>query len=122
MNDLPRNSTPGLNRSWKRNRNGFAAILALLIVIGVVVMPLRSVAQGNSTSTPMVTANGQWKPVVRTFEGVDMVLVPTGCFMMGSTQEQIDGLNKRHPVGQSVYSSSSKNFFNAEGLQNRVCF
>jgi len=31
-----------------------------------------------------VTANAQWTPVVQDFDGVPMVLVPAGCFMMGS--------------------------------------
>ncbi|MCC7447865.1 MAG: formylglycine-generating enzyme family protein [Anaerolineae bacterium] len=31
-----------------------------------------------------VTANKQWKPVIEQFDGVDMVLVPPGCFMIGS--------------------------------------
>ena len=34
---------------------------------------------------PTVTANDQWTPVVQEFDGVEMVLVPPGCFMMGST-------------------------------------
>jgi formylglycine-generating enzyme required for sulfatase activity len=37
-----------------------------------------------------VTANDQWTPIEQDFDGVTMVLVPAGCFMMGSTQEQVD--------------------------------
>ena len=36
-----------------------------------------------------VSNNAEWEPVLRRIEGVDMVLVPSGCFMMGSTDEQI---------------------------------
>ena len=32
-----------------------------------------------------VTRNADWTPVVREFNGVEMVLVPAGCFMMGSS-------------------------------------
>ncbi len=32
---------------------------------------------------PTVTANYDWKPVVQSFDGVEMVLVPPGCFTMG---------------------------------------
>jgi formylglycine-generating enzyme required for sulfatase activity len=32
-----------------------------------------------------VTANAQWTPQFKSFGGVDMALVPPGCFMMGST-------------------------------------
>jgi formylglycine-generating enzyme required for sulfatase activity len=31
-----------------------------------------------------VTRNEDWTPIIETFEGVEMVLVPAGCFMMGS--------------------------------------
>ncbi len=41
-----------------------------------------------------VTSNAQWKelggPIEQEFDGVMMVLVPAGCFDMGSTQEQRD--------------------------------
>jgi pimeloyl-ACP methyl ester carboxylesterase len=37
-----------------------------------------------------VSANAEWTPVVQEFDGVEMVLVPAGCFMMGSTEEEID--------------------------------
>ena len=37
-----------------------------------------------------VTANADWTPVEREFDGVVMVLVPSGCFMMGSTTGEID--------------------------------
>ncbi|MDZ4766261.1 MAG: formylglycine-generating enzyme family protein, partial [Chloroflexota bacterium] len=33
-----------------------------------------------------VTRNDAWTPIIRAFEGVDMALVPVGCFMMGSTE------------------------------------
>jgi len=41
-----------------------------------------------------VTANDQWQPVVRTFDGVEMALVPAGCFMMGFD----GGLPEEQPV------------------------
>jgi formylglycine-generating enzyme required for sulfatase activity len=39
--------------------------------------------------TPM-TSNIAWTPVQQDFDGVTMVLVPTGCFMMGSTEGDAD--------------------------------
>ncbi len=33
----------------------------------------------------VVSANDQWTPLVREFDGVEMVLVPAGCFEMGNT-------------------------------------
>jgi len=41
-----------------------------------------------------VTANAAWTPVIRAFDGVPMVLVPPGCFLMGST----DGPEDEQPV------------------------
>jgi formylglycine-generating enzyme required for sulfatase activity len=32
----------------------------------------------------VVTRNTDWTPVIRTFDGVEMALVPPGCFMMGT--------------------------------------
>lgn len=37
-----------------------------------------------------VSHNADWTPLIQSFNGVDMVLVPAGCFMMGSTDQQID--------------------------------
>jgi formylglycine-generating enzyme required for sulfatase activity len=37
-----------------------------------------------------VTSNDEWPPTVQTFNGVDMVLVPVGCFMMGSDYGDAD--------------------------------
>lgn len=46
---------------------------------------------GAATETPLaalgyiqIGANSQWAPISRVFDGVEMLLVPTGCFMMGS--------------------------------------
>jgi formylglycine-generating enzyme required for sulfatase activity len=37
-----------------------------------------------------VSSNDEWAPVVREFDGTPMVLVPAGCFTMGSTEPQIE--------------------------------
>lgn len=42
------------------------------------------------------TSNNQWKPYSQEFEGVKMVLVPRGCFMMGSH----DGRGDETPVNK----------------------
>lgn len=39
---------------------------------------------------PVITRNVDWTPVEHDFDGVTMVLVPAGCFMMGSTQQQVN--------------------------------
>ncbi len=40
--------------------------------------------------TSGVTANSQWTPLLNTFDGVEMMLVPPGCFMMGSDASGYD--------------------------------
>ncbi|MBN1120802.1 MAG: SUMF1/EgtB/PvdO family nonheme iron enzyme [Anaerolineae bacterium] len=37
-----------------------------------------------------VESNAEWTPVIDDMDGVEMVLVPAGCFPMGSTEEEID--------------------------------
>jgi formylglycine-generating enzyme required for sulfatase activity len=37
-----------------------------------------------------VESNEDWEPYVQEIDGVEMVLVPSGCFMMGSTDEQVE--------------------------------
>ncbi|MCU0479789.1 MAG: bifunctional serine/threonine-protein kinase/formylglycine-generating enzyme family protein [Anaerolineae bacterium] len=37
-----------------------------------------------------VTSNSQWRPVIRNIDGVNMALVPIGCFNMGSNTSQLD--------------------------------
>lgn len=43
-----------------------------------------------------VSSNAEWLPLVQEFEGVTLVLVPAGCFMMGSD----DGNDDEQPVHQ----------------------
>ncbi len=42
------------------------------------------------TACTGVSANDDWTPVIREFDGIPMALVPAGCFTMGSTEDQID--------------------------------
>ncbi|MEZ4672007.1 MAG: SUMF1/EgtB/PvdO family nonheme iron enzyme [Anaerolineae bacterium] len=39
------------------------------------------------TAIPTVAFNAAWTPVVKVFDGMEMVLVPPGCFKMGSDHE-----------------------------------
>jgi formylglycine-generating enzyme required for sulfatase activity len=43
-----------------------------------------------ATACTGVSSNADWTPVIREFDGTPMVLVPAGCFTMGSTASQID--------------------------------
>ncbi|MBK8021675.1 MAG: formylglycine-generating enzyme family protein [Chloroflexi bacterium] len=48
-----------------------------------------------------VTRNDDWTPRVETFDGVEMVLVPAGCFMMGSN----DGDEDEKPVHEQCFDA-----------------
>ncbi len=61
---------------------------------------------------PTVTANAHWTPRFHTFDGVEMTLVPPGCFMMGTTDADIAALNQ----------ATNSTYFNNEGPQTRICF
>ncbi len=51
-------------------------------------------AASQPTAIATVTANQQWTPQTQRFDGVDMVLVPPGCFLIGSE----NGNNDEQPV------------------------
>jgi formylglycine-generating enzyme required for sulfatase activity len=60
-----------------------------------------------------VSSNGEWKPVIREFDGVPMVLVPAGCFTMGSTEEQIE---------YDLTLLDRRGFYRDEQPAHRQCF
>jgi formylglycine-generating enzyme required for sulfatase activity len=47
------------------------------------------------TPFPAVTANDQWTPVYQTINGVEMALVPAGCFHMGNDPDAVDYTDER---------------------------
>lgn len=47
-----------------------------------------------------VTSNDQWTPVIKEFDGVEMALVPVGCFMMGS-----DRWSNSQPVHEQCFDA-----------------
>jgi formylglycine-generating enzyme required for sulfatase activity len=48
---------------------------------------------------PTVASNKQWTPITQSFDGVEMVLVPPGCFMMGGE----DGDADEKPVHEQCF-------------------
>jgi formylglycine-generating enzyme required for sulfatase activity len=62
-----------------------------------------------------ITANGQWQRVTQTLNGVEMVLVPPGCFMMGSTEQQVD-------YAMTLYSGGGREFYADEQPSYQQCF
>jgi formylglycine-generating enzyme required for sulfatase activity len=47
-----------------------------------------------------VKRNADWKPITRSFDGVEMVLVPPGCFLMGSS----DGNTNERPMNLQCFN------------------
>ena len=68
-----------------------------------------------------VQKNDEWEPIVRNINGMDMVLVPAGCFLMGSTDEQIaaaqDSCDRFYGIYDCLYD-----FKAAEQPHHLVCF
>jgi serine/threonine protein kinase/formylglycine-generating enzyme required for sulfatase activity len=53
----------------------------------------------SATSFPAVYTNSDWTPQIKSFKGVAMVLVPPGCFMMGSD----NGRDNEKPASQVCF-------------------
>jgi formylglycine-generating enzyme required for sulfatase activity len=73
------------------------AIAAVLLFANTSTGAFYAAQKGTPVPTPApvdpsegVARNADWTPVIETFGGVQMVLVPAGCFMMGSTPDQIE--------------------------------
>ncbi len=102
----------------------FALLLTGLCaaLVGVSTGRMSLNAQGSLTATPVptVTANSQWTPVIQDFDGVTMVLVPAGCFRMGSSEEQIDYAFKL--VKARRPTDAQRRWFNDEKPAHEVCF
>ncbi len=63
--------------------------------------------------------NADWEPFVWELDGVEMVLVPAGCFMMGSTEEQIDAALA---LCNEELGDCRRAWFENESPLHEVCF
>jgi formylglycine-generating enzyme required for sulfatase activity len=74
-------------------RNGLHGNEPTALTLGCAVVDATMALSGKSTPTatsfPTVGANTDWTPQVKTFDGVEMALVPPGCFMMGASDADI---------------------------------
>jgi iron(II)-dependent oxidoreductase len=79
------------------------------------------------TSTPIplglpgnpVVQNGQWQPVVMNFNGGRMLLVPVGCFSMGSNLEQVESAFQ---ICNSALGQCNRGNYEDENPTAQVCF
>ncbi|MCC6973861.1 MAG: SUMF1/EgtB/PvdO family nonheme iron enzyme, partial [Anaerolineae bacterium] len=74
----------------------------------------------NATTIPSVKTNKEWKPVEKDFNDVTMMLVPPGCFMMGSSEEQIDYAFEL--AKKSYNNSAQREWFDDEKPAHEICF
>ncbi|MBN8619269.1 MAG: formylglycine-generating enzyme family protein [Anaerolineae bacterium] len=76
--------------------------------IVVLSMGLAACSGQSSSSTPIplpptpVSQNADWTPVSQTFDGIEMVLVPAGCFTMGNDE----GRRDERPASQVCFERS----------------
>ena len=67
--------------------------------------PTPAATRGLSADNP-VTRNSDWTPIMRTFNGVEMVLVPVGSFVMGTSPRAIETFYQEcEPYGNICRSS-----------------
>lgn len=69
----------------------------------------------------VVTTNASWTPIYRTFNDIEMALVPKGCFRMGSSDEQYEIALQlcEQAAGQATCAGIN---FQAETPQTDMCF
>jgi hypothetical protein len=98
-------------KTWMIGAAG-AAVLLVIVALGIVLsgnlgqqtvstdIPMNAPTDADTPPAPtdaptnsptdtaeMITRNADWTPVIADYEGVQMVVVPAGCFMMGENGE-----------------------------------
>ncbi len=68
---------------------------------------------------PAGANNADWIPVSHTFDGIEMMLVPAGCFQMGTTEPEIDALLAECHTN---YDNCERSWYEDEGPAHEVCF
>jgi formylglycine-generating enzyme required for sulfatase activity len=71
-----------------------------------------------SPSPTPVLSNAEWTPVIQEFDGVEMALVPAGCFTMGTSNVQIDVICEV-VVGRP---DCDRSFYQDEQPVTEICF
>ena len=68
-----------------------------------------------------VGRNEDWTPMIEAFDGVEMALVPAGCFPMGSTDEQVDDAMQRCEQTRGP-GGCERDWYRHEQPAHTVCF
>ena len=64
----------------------------------------------------------QWTPQTQTFNGVDMMLVPKGCFNMGTSDSQAQTIIDQYVQSDQYSKTEAQSFLGNEQPMNKVCF
>jgi formylglycine-generating enzyme required for sulfatase activity len=64
--------------------SSWAAMLLFVMALGLASCVGAGLTEGALPGFEPVAHNADWEPVIQDFDGVEMALVPAGCFMMGS--------------------------------------
>jgi formylglycine-generating enzyme required for sulfatase activity len=75
----------------------------------------------DSLGFKQVTRNNDWKPVIKEFNGVEMVLVPAGCFVMGSSDKQVDDAMQRCEQVRGA-GNCDRSWYQNEQPPEKICF
>ncbi len=78
--------------------------LVMLAACSPAAEPTPTLPQPTETPVPIqaVTQNADWTPITETINGLEMVLVPPGCFMMGSD----DGRRDERPASELCFDQA----------------
>jgi iron(II)-dependent oxidoreductase len=108
----------------------FAGVAGILLIAALAVGSLLYTSWSRSLPPPAsvleqaqagVRRNGEWQPVIRRLDSLDMALVPEGCFTMGSTPlqltEAIDSCKRFFGGGKCQVD-----FVQSETPLHEVCF
>jgi iron(II)-dependent oxidoreductase len=109
---------PKLNR---KNLFLFRGVLfaMLLTGLGAWLLPARLPPHLAQVARDGVAHNAEWAPVLRQVAGAQMALVPSGCFMMGSTDAQLEEAKGSCDTFYGVYGC--KESFADEQPAHEVC-
>jgi len=103
---------------------GFVTISLFLLMVLPGLVSADKPAQSSTLtpiSIPSITANKQWTPIIQGFDGVEMVQVPPGCFMMGSSDKQVQQAVAQY-VKEDLADWIAKEWTSKEQPQTKVCF
>lgn len=79
----------------------FPMLLTIPLLAACASAPAPTATPQPPPAPTLVAANAQWTPVVETFDGVEMVRVPAGCFIMGHA----DGRRDERPEHEQCFTA-----------------